>query len=112
MLQNPRQRGNGGNGQLAVAARNIFGHLPWLKRRHGVFVEFGARDGLFESNTAGLEQECGWEGVLIEAGRDYISGLREQRKCHVNRHVGACVWAGSVTQVGRGSNTVGQGQCS
>jgi FkbM family methyltransferase len=35
--------------------------------RPGVFVEMGALDGLTFSNTAGLERELGWSGVLIEA---------------------------------------------
>lgn len=33
----------------------------------GTFVEFGANDGLQQSNTYALERELGWRGVLIEA---------------------------------------------
>ena len=33
-----------------------------------------------------------WSGVLIEAGRDYIAGLREQRTCRVSGRPGACCW--------------------
>lgn len=36
-------------------------------RRNGVFLEFGANDGLQQSNTYLLERELGWTGVLVEA---------------------------------------------
>lgn len=36
-------------------------------KREGVFVEFGALDGIFTSNSAFFEAELGWRGVLIEA---------------------------------------------
>src|SRR6266516_1818539 len=38
-------------------------HLP---RRPGTFVEAGAYDGVFQSNTYYLERFWGWSGVLIE----------------------------------------------
>ena len=51
----------------------------------GSLVDFhtGARDGRFESNTWTLEKKLGWSGLLIEAGRDYIDGLRQMRACRV-----------------------------
>lgn len=33
---------------------------------NGFFVEAGAVDGFFESNTYFLERFCGWQGILIE----------------------------------------------
>lgn len=39
----------------------------WLPFRGGFFVEFGANDGLSQSNTAYLERYQGWHGLLIEA---------------------------------------------
>jgi hypothetical protein len=36
-------------------------------RRNGVFVEFGALDGIYTSNSLFFERELGWTGVLIEA---------------------------------------------
>ena len=63
------------------------------RQRKRVFVEFGARDGWYESNTWLLEDSFRFQGLLVEAGRDYIASLREQRKCVLNFRPGACVWA-------------------
>jgi len=41
--------------------------LPYVRRRRGTFVELGAYDGVAQSNTAWLEANRGWRGVLIEA---------------------------------------------
>jgi FkbM family methyltransferase len=40
--------------------------LPFVKRRRGTFVELGAFDGLRQTNTAWLEANRRWRGVLIE----------------------------------------------
>ncbi len=46
---------------------NLEAHLrPYLTRRRGTFVELGAFDGLDQSNTAWLEANRGWRGILIE----------------------------------------------
>ncbi|XP_068201732.1 uncharacterized protein [Palaemon carinicauda] len=37
------------------------------EHRHGFFIEAGALDGEFLSNTLWLEQHLGWKGLLIEA---------------------------------------------
>jgi FkbM family methyltransferase len=38
-----------------------------LPHRNGVFVEFGALDGILHSNSLYFERELGWTGLLIEA---------------------------------------------
>ena len=45
----------------------------------GVFVEAGAVDGFFESNTYYLERFLGWRGILIEPMPAMF------RRIHVNR---------------------------
>jgi len=45
------------------------------------FVEFGARDGILNSNTYFFEKELGWRGVLIEAGTDDTQTLSKNRVC-------------------------------
>ncbi|RXG60738.1 Protein Star [Armadillidium vulgare] len=50
-------------------------------RRNGFFVEAGALDGEFLSNTLWLETELGWSGLLIEANSlSYKSLLSKNRK--------------------------------
>jgi FkbM family methyltransferase len=41
-----------------------------IPKRNGVFVEFGALDGLLHSNSLYFEREHGWTGLLIEANPD------------------------------------------
>jgi hypothetical protein len=43
------------------------------------FVEFGAGDGLYLSNTRALAQQ-GWSGVWIEADADKFQGMQENAK--------------------------------
>jgi hypothetical protein len=50
--------------------------------RHRYFVEFGAWDGLFLSNTANLRLNHGWSGLLLE-GSDRADGKLVQR-AHVD----------------------------
>jgi FkbM family methyltransferase len=60
----------------------------------GLFIEFGARDGLYESNTHLFEKYAKWQGLLVEANRFNIEGLRKQRSCIFNNKPKACVFAG------------------
>lgn len=61
----------------------------------GFFVEAGACDGLFQSNTYYLEKALGWDGILIEP-------IWEQhKKCLKNRKVNCQRWAlGNKKQYG------------
>ena len=44
-------------------SRFIFDYFDYS---NGVYIEAGAYDGVFQSNTIRLEQERGWSGVLVE----------------------------------------------
>lgn len=57
------------------------GHV--LDRRGGFFVEAGANDGLFQSNTALLEKSFDWSGILVEPSP------RAYRHCRQNRRARA-----------------------
>lgn len=59
--------------------------LPYLKDiENGFFVEAGALDGLFMSNTKILE-DLGWKGLLIEPSLKAAKKCRENRKCIVEQ---------------------------
>jgi hypothetical protein len=45
----------------------------------GVFVEFGARDGVRESNTNFFERQLHWRGLLFEADPRQVMDLRKNR---------------------------------
>ena len=48
------------------------------------FVEFGATDGRYLSNTILLEQQLGWTGILAEPARIYHDALRANRNCRID----------------------------
>ena len=47
--------------------------------RGRIFVEFGALDGLTDSNSLYFEQEMGWSGLLIEANPSTFERLQQNR---------------------------------
>lgn len=51
----------------------------------GFFIELGANDGLFQSNTAFLEKKMEWTGILIEPS------LLGYNKCKINRPNSVCL---------------------
>jgi FkbM family methyltransferase len=50
-----------------------------LTRHPGFFVEAGANDGYFESNTYELERELGWRGLLVEPAPELAWAARRAR---------------------------------
>ena len=93
------------NGQARWAAKNIFQQVELYDFKHGkdlkhqrYFVEFGSRDGVYESNTFWYEKLLKWEGLLVDAGRDYMYSLRRSRSCRVQMKAGACVFAALAAQ--------------
>lgn len=59
------------------------------EKRGGYFVEFGACDGKYLSNTYLLEKNYGWAGIVAEPNPAYHASLAANRSCHVSH---ACVW--------------------
>jgi len=55
----------------------------------GYFVEFGAYDGIMDSNTRLLEERFGWTGILAEPNPDVAETLRRHRSVTVDDR---CVW--------------------
>lgn len=58
----------------------------------GCFVEFGACDGAFLSNSLLLERAFGWRGVVAEPNPVFHQALAANRHCVVDRR---CVWSRS-----------------
>ena len=53
-------------------------------KRGGYFVEFGGCDGLYLSNTALLERDYGWTGILAEPDPVWHGDLADNRACAVD----------------------------
>ena len=53
----------------------------------GVFIEFGACDGKFLSNTYTMEKYYGWSGLCIEPIDKYFNDLKKNRSCITNNSV-------------------------
>jgi FkbM family methyltransferase len=48
--------------------------------RHGFFLDLGAHDGVFLSNTYLLERKYAWAGICVEANPDSFEQLRKNRR--------------------------------
>ena len=59
-------------------------------KENGFFIELGANDGLFQSNTAFLEKTRGWKGILIEPSEIGYELCKENRKGSLSLNY-ACV---------------------
>lgn len=59
--------------------------LPYLQDiKNGFFIEAGALDGLFMSNTKLLE-DLGWDGILVEPSKKAADSCSKNRKVLVER---------------------------
>jgi FkbM family methyltransferase len=61
-------------------------------KKNGFFVEFGATDGLYLSNTYILEKHFNWDGILAEPARSWHDKLQYNRQCFISHD---CVWKSS-----------------
>lgn len=65
-------------------------------KRNGYFVEFGATDGVFLSNTFLLERQFDWRGICAEPHPRFFAQLEKNRACLVTN---ACIAGQSGRQV-------------
>lgn len=66
-------------------------------RRGGVFVEIGALDGLFHSNSLFFERELGWTGVLVEPNPRAFARLEQNRPDCLNLNLAIADRVGTET---------------
>jgi FkbM family methyltransferase len=50
-------------------------------KRNGTFIEIGAHDGVYLSNTYLLEKTYDWKGICVEPIPNIYSKLKENRNC-------------------------------
>lgn len=70
--------------------QDIFVLLESDFKKNGYFVEFGATDGIYLSNTYLLEKSFAWTGILAEPGRNWQADLSENRDAAIEHD---CVWS-------------------
>jgi FkbM family methyltransferase len=59
-------------------------------KRNGIFLDIGANNGIFESNTAALEFDYAWSGICVEANPSLIQDLKNNRPN--SKIVNCAVW--------------------
>jgi len=59
-------------------------------KKSGIYIELGAFDGIFQSNTKWLEDDYGWTGILIEPSPNKYKECLNNRKNNII-HNCACV---------------------
>lgn len=65
-------------------AQDRWVHSVLGDKRNGYFVELGACDGLYLSNTLFFEQTLGWNGICIEPNDVYFEKLKTSRNCNIS----------------------------
>ena len=65
-------------------------------KEDGYFVEFGATNGILNSNTWLLENHFNWTGILAEPSIYWHDQLHKNRSCHIDT---ACIWTESNQSV-------------
>jgi len=56
-------------------------------KKDGYFIELGACDGLYLSNTLFFERNLNWNGICIEPNDNYIKDLSINRKCNISNEL-------------------------
>jgi hypothetical protein len=56
-------------------------------KKNGYFVELGACDGIYLSNTLYFEKNLNWDGLCIEPNDNYIEDLKKNRICNISNEL-------------------------
>lgn len=69
--------------------QDLFVLLALDFKKDGFFIEFGATDGVYMSNSWIFEKEFGWQGIVAEPGVRWHKELYNNRNCKISTK---CVW--------------------
>ena len=61
-------------------------------KNNGYFLEFGAGNGVYNSNTLLMEKKFKWKGILVEPANVYYPELKKNRQCIIEKN---CLWSKS-----------------
>ena len=56
-------------------------------KKEGIFVEFGADDGILNSNSLLLEKKYDWNGILVEPNPIIQKTLNKNRNCTIENYI-------------------------
>jgi FkbM family methyltransferase len=56
-------------------------------KKRGLFIEFGAADGVSNSNTFLLEKKFNWKGILVEPAKCFYKELKKRRNCYIENKI-------------------------
>ena len=76
----------------AQLSQDIFALSELNYKEKGFFVEFGACDGKYISNTFMLEKKLKWNGILAEPAKEWHFNLAKNRAVNIET---SCVWENS-----------------
>lgn len=62
-------------------------HSVLGNKQNGFFIELGACDGLYLSNTLFFEKTLGWNGICIEPNSKYFDLLKNNRGCYISNEL-------------------------
>jgi FkbM family methyltransferase len=80
------------SGAQSQILQDVFVLYETKCKRNGFFVEFGAGNGMFLSNSYLLNRHYGWQGILAEPARVHHAALTANRNCRIDKR---CVWTQS-----------------
>jgi FkbM family methyltransferase len=82
--------------QKSVLLQDIYVLLKSKFKKNGYFVEFGACDGILDSNTFYLEKVFKWKGIVCDPCIIWHKELQSNRKCNIDY---SCVYKVSNKEI-------------
>ena len=72
------------NGSKSQINQDLFVLSELKMKKNGYFVEVGATNGIYLSNTYILEKVFNWDGLLVEPAKIWHKELKQNRDCDVD----------------------------